>query len=118
MEVSVHAFNRINERVQSVKSMREAKKITEQAYKNGYTANQLRPEFKHLARYLDFKMQGESARTEIRLYKECLWLWNGRKKILRTVYPIYKSIPVSMDLKKLRKREEKNGCYDQSVRTL
>ena len=115
MEVSVHAFNRIKERVQPVKSMQEAKRIAEQAYKNGYTANQLRPEFKHLAHYLDFKMQGESARTEIRFYKECLWLWNGRKKILRTVYPIHKSIPISMDLKKLRKREEENGRHGQSA---
>lgn len=115
MEVSAHAFNRINERICPVHSMREARKIAREAYENGYTADQLRPEFKHLARYLDFKKQGESVRTEIRLYKECLWLWNGRKKILRTVYPIYKSIPNSMDLKKLRKREEENECNDQSV---
>lgn len=108
MEISTHAFNRINERVCPIRSMREARKIAEQAYEKGYTREQLYPDFKHLVCYLDFKMQGESERTEMRLYKECLWLWNGRKKVLRTVYPIYKSIPVAKDLKKLRKWEKEN----------
>ena len=118
MEVSNHAFNRINERFKPVQSMREAERIAEQAYKYGYTADYLRSDFKHLASYLDFKKQGESERTEIRLYKECLWLWNGRRKVLRTVYPIYKLIPNATDLKKLRKREKENGCNEQNARAL
>ena len=118
MKVSKHAYNRIYERVYPVCSMKEAKKLAKEAYEKGYSLEQLKPEYKHLARYMTYKLKNESERTEIRMYKECLWLWNGRKKILRTVYPIYKSIPVSMDLKKMRKREKENGCHDQSTRAL
>lgn len=109
MEVSVHAYNRINERVCAVFSRRQANKIAEEAYKKGYCIEQLQPEYKYLAEYLSFKLKGESDRTEVRLYKECLWFWNGRKRTLRTVYPIYKSIPIAGELKKLRKWEEENG---------
>lgn len=112
MEVSKHAYNRICERVYPMRSMKEARKIAKEAYEKGYALEQLKLEYKHLARYMAYKLKNESARMEIRIYKECLWLWNGHKKILRTVYPIYKSIPVSTDLKKMRKREKENGCHD------
>lgn len=110
MEVSIHAFNRINERVSPVSSMHEAKRMAEEAYKKGYTLEQLQKEYKHLARYMEFKLKGESERTEARIYKECFWLWNGRRKVLRTVYPIERSIPVKRDFKKMKKQE--NICYD------
>ena len=118
MEVSKHAYNRISERVHPVRSMREARKLAKEAYEKGYALEQLKPEYKHLTWYMAYKLKNESERTEIRKYKECLWLWNGRKKILRTVYPIYKSIPILTDLKKMRKREKENGRHDQSARAL
>lgn len=105
MEVSIHAFNRINTRITHVRTMKQARKMASEAYRKGYTAEQLRPEFKHLANYLDFKLKGESERTEVRIYKDFVWLWNGRQKILRTVYPIEKTIPCKIDLKKLKKKE-------------
>ena len=103
MEISAHAFNRIDTRVMPIRTMREANKIAREAYNNGYTIEQLEKNYSHLADYLRFKLSTNSPRTEVRLYKDCVWLWNGRQKVLRTVYPIEKSIPCLKDLKRLKK---------------
>ena len=105
MEVSIHAFNRIDSRVIPVKTLKQAKKLALEAYTKGYTADQLRAEFKYLARYLDFKLRGESERTEIKIYKGFVWIWNGRKKVLRTVYPIENTCRNGSDLKRLMRKE-------------
>lgn len=103
MEVSAHAFNRIDTRVMPIRTMREANKIAREAYANGYSIEQLDGNYNNLANYLRFKLSTNSPRTEVRLYKDCVWLWNGRQKVLRTVYPIEKSIPCLKDLKRLKK---------------
>lgn len=103
MEISAHAFNRIDTRVTPIRTMREATKIAREAYNNGYTIEQLEKNYSHLADYLRFKLSSNSPRTEVRIYKDCVWLWNGRQKVLRTVYPIEKTIPNQKDLKRLKK---------------
>lgn len=103
MEVSNHAFNRIDTRVMPIRSMRQARKLVQEAYNNGYSIEQLEGNYNHLVDYLRFKLSSNSPRTEVRIYKDCVWLWNGRQKVLRTVYPIEKTIPNQKDLKRLKK---------------
>jgi hypothetical protein len=68
------------------------------------------------------KLKGSSERTEMRLYKEFIWLWNGRQKVLRTVYPVEGSIVYKKELKLLKKKEEgresKNEHNGKSARAL
>jgi hypothetical protein len=82
--------------------MRQARKLAQEAYNNGYSIEQLEGNYNHLVDYLRFKLSSNSPRTEVRIYKDCVWLWNGRQKVLRTVYPIEKTIPNQKDLKRFQ----------------
>jgi hypothetical protein len=121
MEISNHALYRINERVMPA-SKTKALRLAKEAYKNGYTVEELEGEFKGLAEKMRNKLKDSSERTELRLYKDFIWLWNGRQKVLRTVYPVEGSIVYKKELKLLKKKEEgrenKNEHNGKSARAL
>lgn len=85
-QITMHSKQRIVERADNVNNFTEAKKMAKQAWISGKTINyfQKYPEFFN---YL-VKRRDQTRSCSIRVYKDNIYVWRGRRHILLTVLQI------------------------------
>lgn len=85
-QISRHSKERIVERTSDISSLYEANKVAKIAFKSGKNIN----EFQRCPKFCDYlrnkKMQANDC--SIRVYKDNIYIWRGRKHTLVTAHPI------------------------------
>lgn len=86
MRMTQHSKARIVERDNGVNSVAEAKRVAKQAFTAGKTLNHFQrcPTFYY---YLQRK-RNQTHDCSVRVYRDNIYIWKGKKKSLITMFPI------------------------------
>lgn len=100
-QITRHSKSRIVERMDTISSFQEAKKVAKQAWSSGKTIDRFQG-YPNLYNYLVQKAN-YSRSNSLRVYRNTIFIWRGKKHVLVTAYPIPENFQDEMRRKEKQK---------------